>query len=174
MQDLWRLVKVHRTTRVRLDYNLLNCMNVGLFGFASFGKKLVWNEISSSECLLQWPLVSRLWMPLLQALTLSPFVKLELDLQMEPWNHLNWSYKRADWCMEQRENRRKERARREKKITEQIWLKNKYEQKDNLNIDIYQMDENLFMMKLTTKVHQACMCIKWDHINGPHMLNKCT
>jgi hypothetical protein len=34
-------------TKVRLNYyNLVNCMNVGLFGFASFGKKLVLNEIS--------------------------------------------------------------------------------------------------------------------------------
>ncbi len=40
-----------------------------------------------------------------------------------------------------------------KRVIEQIWFENKYEQKDNLNIDIYQMDENLFMMKLTTKMH---------------------
>ncbi len=122
---LW---KYSRTTKVRLNYyNLVNCINVGLFGFASFGKKLVWNEISWSECLLQWPLVSRLWMSLLHALTLSPFVKLELDLQMEPWNHLNWSYKRADWCMEQRENRRKERVRKKdywtNLIKKQVWTK---------------------------------------------------
>jgi hypothetical protein len=39
--------------------------------------------------------------------------------------------------MEQRENRRKERARWEKKITQQIWFKNKYEQKKTILILTY-------------------------------------